>query len=311
LTTEEVFREALDRGIDEVAKQKFAEPSIGETLVRVKRVKRDEGRVMALRPFSGVIPVNSDADTPEFATSGLGFSWSWRTYTFRRFIGFERKSIEIDDIGFTKGSQSDLLDMHKRTVEYVIADHFNRAFGLSGAPRLADDGCYYIDNDRPNPNPEAGRWSNREATADLTIDTLFTAVLNAQRQVSPDGNLYPQTVKKLMIPPAWQKKLWVILESENVPGSNYNDANWARGVFSHKDVIVYPYLEINAIFYWLCEPSSEDNELLLLIRRDPEVMTEWGLTGNPDVLVQRLRADWGLGLGSPRKSIRGGLLEAS
>jgi hypothetical protein len=308
--TEDAYRELLDRGIDEVAKEVFAEPFQGEAFVRFENTKRDYGKKHSYRGYSGVVPMNSDSDTLPFASKGIGFDWDWQTYGFRVAIGMDRKAIEIDDVGFTKDGQRDMLEMHKRTVEYVIADHFNRAFGTSGAPRLSDDGCYYVSSARPNPNASAGTWSNLEATADLDEDTLFTASFNASQQVSPDGNLFPQKIKKMMIPPGWLKKMWTLLSTEKVLGSNHNDANWAAGAFSMEDVIVYDYLQTDAIFYWLADPKSQDNQLVLFKRVEPNVMTEWGMLGNPDVLNQRLRADWGLGLGSPRKSIRGGLLSA-
>ncbi len=310
MIVEEAFREALDRGWDEVGKQVFAEPFQGEEFVRFKDVSKNYGKVMDYPEMGGFTPMKRDADTPQMVHAGLGYPWEWRTYTFGNAVAFERIATELDEIGFTKGRQKELLNMHKRAVEFVIKDHFDRAFGLTGAPRLANDGCYYIDSDRPNPVPDGGTWSNLEAPAEISEDTLFAAYLNAAQQVSPTGNLYPQTILKLQIPTARKKCLWKVLETDRVLGSNHWDRNWANsGVFTMDSVVEYKYQEIDAIFYWLCDPKSEDNDLLLLRRKQPEITTEWGLYGgNPDVLGSRLRADWGVALGDVRKSIRGGLI---
>ncbi len=310
IKTREALSEALERGLDEVFKREFQEPYMGQNLVRTKKVKRLDGKVATYRGWSGTVPENRDADDIPFATKGEGFSWEWEVSNFRRGIKIERTDIETDEIGATKDGQRDLLDSFKRTVEFQIADLWNRAFGTSGSRLIADDGMYLIDSDRPNPNPEGGTWSNLEDASDLTEDALFQAQLNARKQVGEDGYLYPQKIKKMIIGPDWEKSMWKLLTSDRVLGSNYNDPNWGSAKFSMEDVLVYDYLTVSAIFYLLADPKSNDNELMMLRRVDPTVKTEWGAMPNPDVLYQRLRASFGFGLGSPRKFVRGGLLSA-
>jgi len=312
ITGIEAYRAALDRGWDKVSKEVFNEPFVGEMFVRTMNVKRDTGKVTSFPEMGGYVPINRDEDSIPIASMGLGFDWEWNTYPFRMKIQFARAALEQDEVGFTKGRQAELLKAFKRSVEAIIADHFNRGFGVAGSARLSSDGMYYIDSGRPNPTPEGGSWSNLESTADLTEDTLFTAVLNASQQVSATGTLYPQTIRNIVIPPWRERQAWTLLNSEKVLGSNNNDANWAAGAFKMDNVIVYPYLTTDCIYYWLTDPKSEDNELILAKRKNPEVMTGWGTVGdNPDVLASRIRADFGLALGDPRKSIRGGLLQAS
>lgn len=315
MLTDEVIREALDRGWDEVIRRKFSQPWVGEQFVRFMKTKRDYGKFMEDLGYSGTIPMNRDADTLPVASKGLGFSSEWRTYPFRRAIYVERKTLEIDEQNIAKGRQEGLMEMFKRTVEYVIADYWNRSFGVSGSQLLAMDGCYPIDEDRPNPDASAdvATWSNKGPESDLSEDTLFIEELAASQQVDPHGNLFPQHIQKMVIPPRWKKKMWKLLETPQVLGNNHNDKNYASGAFDMSNVIVYDYLTIDAIFYWLVDPKSDDNELILRKRVEPEVKTEWGLgtAGNPDVLGMRLRADFGLSLGDVRKSIRGQLLSDS
>jgi len=309
LTTEEAFRAALDRGFDKVIERMGDQPWEGEQFVRFQKVDRDSGKVTSFRGLTGTVPLSRDGDEMQFVSKGLGFGYNWNTYTRRVAAGIERKAMEIDDIGYTKGMQKGLLEMHKRSVEYVIADYFNRATGQSGSQLLAADGMYPIDNARPNPNPDAPTWSNLEATAAISEDSLFAASLNASQQIDEDGNLFPQTIKKVVIRPGERGTMWTLLNSKGVLGSNYNNANWAAGFFDMKNVIVYDYLTTDSIFYWLCDPKDEDNELMIFKRKEPEIKTGWGLlASNPDVLGMRLRADWGLNLGDVRRSIRGGLV---
>jgi hypothetical protein len=309
--TLEAFRVALDRGFDKVYKEVYSEPWQGQAFIRDEKVGISFGKDMEILGYGGTVEQNRDADTIPFASKAIGFPTEWQTYVYRKAIGFERSAIEQDQVGNTKDAQKEMLDMSKRAKEYCIADHFNRAFGTAGAPRLAPDGMYYIDDARPNPDANGGAWSNLEATADLTENTLFTASYNARQQVGPNGNKYPQRIKKIMIPPSWEQKMWKLLNTDKVLGNDHNDANWAAGVFKMSDVIVYDYLETDAIFYWLCDPKSADNKLVMKVRVKPEVQTGWGAMPNPDTLFQRIREDWGIALGDPRKSIRGGLLLAA
>lgn len=306
--TEEAFREALDRGIDKVVKEEWSQPFVAERFFRQFRTKRSHGKIIPLRGISGVVPLNADEDTMPVANSGVGFSWTWDTYDFRLAAYYSRKAEEVDEVGATKGRQRELLAAWKRTVEGFGTDVFNRAFGTNGASVLASDGCYLIDDNRPNPNPDGGTWSNKETTADLTEDTIFEAVKNAAQQVNTNGDLFPTRILEMVIPVTLSKKMWVLLNSSNKVGGNDNDSNYAAGMFSMKNVFVHPYLTTQAVFYILCDPKSEDNELVMPVRVPPTVLTQWGMNGNPDVLGQRIRASFGIALGDPRKFIRGGLI---
>ncbi len=308
--TNEAMLAALDRGLEQVFKREFKEPAAGEQFVRFIKSKFTSGKVATFRGWGGVVPENRDADQIPYATKGEGFTWEWATRNFRRGIKVERTAIETDDIGSTAGGQADLANMFKRTVEYTIADQFNRALGTAGSQLLAEDGMYMIDSARPNPNAAAGDWTNLESQAVLSDSTLFTAYYNAENQVSEDGNLYPQMIRKIVLPTARRHDMWTLLNTTKVLGNNNNDANWAASMFKMEDVIFYPYMTTDQILYLLCDPKSTDNELVMVKRVEPTVRSGWGEAANPDVMYQSLRASFGLGLGSPRKFIRGGLLSA-
>lgn len=312
--TKEAIREAWDRGYDEIAKRLFAEPFDTEQFFRMKKVKAESGKVASLRELSGIIPMNRDADDIPKLTNGEGFTYDWCVQDYRGGVTVERKFIEDDTIGATDGLQAGLLKAFSRTVNFREADVLNRAgFGVDGAsvPLLADDGCTLIDEDRPNPSAEAGTWSNLEATSDFDEDAVYTANQNAARQVGENGWLYPQDIKKIVLPVSWTQSAWKTLTQEGVMVDNYDDNSWAASMFNFsKDVIFAKYLTTDAVFYLLADPKSEDNELFVLNHTNPTVNTGWGGAENPDLMYSRLRARFGVALGSPRKFIRGGLLSA-
>jgi hypothetical protein len=308
LTVYEAFEEALNRGWDKVAKEVFSVDPEGTNLVRVVNVDTKYGREMKFYTSGTPAPLNRDADDLPVTGRQLGWDYEWRVHNFRLAAMVEREALELDSIGFVKDLQKDLLTSAKLTFEYMIADHFNTAFGDDGALLLASDGGYYIDSDRPNPIQGAGTWSNLEAPASLAEDTLAAAALNASQMVSPWGTIMPQTIKKLMIPAQYEVQMFRLLNTEKKLGGNDNDINWAASVFKMSDVIVYRWLRIPAIFYWLCDTKSEDNELILRIRKQPEVDGQWGDGKNPDIYVMRVRFSAGLSLGDVRRSIRAGKL---
>jgi len=98
--------------------------------------------------------------------------------------------------------------------------------------------------------------------------------------------------------------LWTLLNSASKTGTNFNDAAW---VFKRFEYIVWDYLSTANIYYLLGDPKSEDNELGVYWRVNPEFKT-WTDGSNPDITRQRVRFAVGLGLGSPRKMWRGGAL---
>ena len=312
--TKEAIREAWDRGYDEVAKRVFAEPFDTEKYFRTKDVKHESGKVASLREWSGIIPVNRDADDIPALTHGEGFTWDWIVQDYRALIAVERKMLEDDEHGAADGRQAGLLRAFGRTVNFRLADVLNRAgFGVAGAsvPVIADDGCTLIDDDRPNPNPEGGTWSNLEAASDFDEDAIYAAHLNAERQVSENGWLYPQEIKKIVLPVEQRQNAWKTLTKEGVMVRQYEDNSWAASMFDFsKDVEFAKYLTTSAVFYLLADAKSDENELYMVRRQNPTVKTEWGSMPNPDVMYSRLRARFGVALGSPRKYIRGGLLSS-
>lgn len=307
----EAFKLALARGLDKVWKREFEPPRQGEQFLRAETIKRETATYQTYRQMSGLVPQNRDTDELPFATTGDGFGYTVQTYNYRRAIQIEQTLIETDDVGVIRGRQADLARMSRQTIEHAVADIFNRGIDdgvmTNGSPVLADDGLYLVDSDRPNADPDAGTWSNLESTSAITPGSIFQAQLNARAMTGEDGELFPTMIKYIICRPQDSKTLWEIRNSQYRPTDAMNVTNYFKeNAEAHFDIKVYDYLTAPNIFYGLCDPKSETNELAIFWRVKPNFKTWVG--DNPDVQKQRVRMAWGFGLGSPRQAWRGGLI---
>lgn len=306
IQTREVFPLALARGLDKVWKKMNDSPMQGEKYFRIESTKREDVVYQTYRAMSGLVPQNRDADEIPYGTRGDGFGFTVNTFNYRKGIAIEKTLEETDDVGVSRGLQADLVDRSRLTLEYAMADVFNRALGNTSAyaPFVCDDGMYLIDSARPHADPKAGKWSNLESTSGITETSLFTAQLNARKQVGEDGEISPTYIKKIVIRPDDEKTLSVLLNSELKVGTSLNDKNYVAGKF---DFEVYDWLTSANIFYMLADPKSDKNELMLFWRVRPQLKT-WVDGSNPDITRQRVRFAFGIGCGCPKQFIRGGIV---
>lgn len=307
--TPESFPNALSRSFDERWKRTFAMPIEGEQFFKFTNQKVLTKTYQTWEVPNTVVPQNRDTDEMEHVGKGDGFSYEIPTYVFRQQANIEKTLEEVDDVGVAKGQQKQLVDNSKLTFQVAWADVFNRGIYIDSNSRtsvLADDGGFLVDTDRNNPIAGAGTWSNREAAAVLSETSLFTASLAARLMTGPDGNLFITEIKKMVIPAAKEREMWVLLSSAGKLSSANNDRNWAASTFKMDDVIVYNRMTSSYIYYLLADPKSEDNELIHAWRVKPNVVTWKG--DNPDVVKQRIRFAFGIGAGSMRKFLRGGVL---
>jgi len=313
----EAFQALVDRGFEDVSKEVFDVVQEMEAVVNVENVKYTTGKGISFPELADkTIPISRDEDSPSYSTGATGFEWEYDTNPFRRFIKFGRDAIEQDiDIGFANAMDrvEQLLKIHTETTEAWLADVFNRGDGDGGAGSqcLSPDGGYLLDSDRPNPDLEAGSWGNLEAEGDLTQDTVFQAAYNARMSISSAGRLTSNTIKSMMIPAAWEGPAFTLFQSNQLIGTNYNDASWASSKFNMDQVKVMSRLTSPIIYYWLCDPKSKDNPVRLAKFSDVKSKTWWGLGDNPDIMLARIRSRWGVYLRNDgRKALRGGRLAA-
>jgi hypothetical protein len=258
-----------------------------------------------VRP-SGTVPLRRDADDLAFIEPQEGFGYTFQTYMYGQAVKHERELQEIDDVGAITDRYEWLMENSKRTLKNALADVFNRAVAPTNAPFLCLDGMYMIDSARPNPDPKAPAWSNEEATGDVTATALFTASVNAHNTIGPNGDYIRQKIKKILLPIAYDKTAWTLLNTDRAVGSANNDANWASGGRFNYEVL--DDLTSRSIFYLLDDAKSKKNGLQIRWRVRP------GLADinfeNPDVMGKRIRFGFGLGCLDPRYVWRGGALNA-
>lgn len=303
--TRELFVASLERGLDKVWKRDFSDrPKQGMMYLSEGTVKQPTAKFQTFRSIGGVVGQSRDADEIDYVTRADGFGFEVVTYPYRQGIAIERELEETDNAGVIRGLQSDLAENASMTIEYAIADVFNRAVSPTSAPVLADDGMYLIDTDRPNANPDAGTWSNQESDSAITPTSLSQAQLNARGTTDENGFLFPRKIVKLMIHKDDEKVVEEIMKSDKNPLNANNTYNTMYNKFKWE---VYDYLTTRSIFYIMEDTKSERNELRFYWRQKPDFKT-WVDGNNPDVTRQRVRFIFGIGLGSPRRVWRGGLV---
>lgn len=299
----EAYVNVLARGLDKVWKRDNERPKQGMQFLREMTTPgmRESASYRTYRSAGGIVGHNRDAEDIPFIVRGEGFGFSVTTYNFRQGIQIEKTLQEVDDVGVVRSLQTDLIENSDLSVELAIADIFNRGCNPSSAPVLADDGMYFIDSSRPNANPAAGTWSNEETASAITPSSIYQAQLNARAMTDENGELAPTFIKQLIIRPQDEKTVWEIQKSDYRPTDAMNAKNYLFGRFEY---VVYDFLTDACIYYMVGDAKSDKNELMFFWRVKPELKTWVG--DNPDVIKQRIRFAFGLGLGSPRKVWRGG-----
>jgi hypothetical protein len=258
---------------------------------------------------NNVASMNEDGEAIPMIRWGQGWGQTRRVYPYRVGVQHQRRLEEVDDYGQIAQEAEELMDSGYRTIHYARADVFNRGIDdgvmATGAPVLALDGMYMIDSARPNPVAGVPAWSNLESQASLSEGTLFTAELNAQNTLAPNGDPLPMSIMGAVIPSTYEQQAWKVNNTPGTLGTAQNDLNWAKGRFNYETCQDFTG---NTVFYKLASPKSKSNELLFIwsvrfgvLPMNPE---------DPDVIAKRLRFIFGLSLGDPRAMWRGGYLNA-
>lgn len=304
LTTES-FPNLINAYVDEVMEMTFGNPDDEQLKKLFRQIdqKNELYKIKTKNRPGGTVPLSRDADDVTFIQAGEGFPYEFRVYGYRQAVKHERSLQEVDDVGVITDRYEWLMDNAKRTLKNAYADVFNRAIKPTNAPFLCPDGMYLIDAARPNPDPKVPNWSNEEADSAITDEALFTAQLNAHNTIGPNGDYLRLKIAKILIPQKAEKKMWTLLNSQNIVASAANDANWANGRFKYE---VLDELTVDSIFYVLGDTQSKDNGLQCRWRIKPE-MKDMEFE-NPDVMGKRIRFAFGLGSLDPRYTWRGGLV---
>jgi phage major head subunit gpT-like protein len=287
----ENFEDVCKTGLDDVFKRTMEMPEQGKQFFKTRNMTKRSEKFLSYFGLGEVQQVTDTEDIPA-DEMGLGFDWTLTNNIYKGKINITKELIEDEMYGVINDRQQELSQSYKATVEAVLADVFNRSLGASGAPFACDDGLYLGDSARPNPYALAGTWSNLESAGAITVASLTQAQLNFKSYKNERGQLRPLKMKALVIRPEDEQNVWEILKSEKEPTSSLNKKNYQQDKFEY---IVYDYLTSAVNFFIAEDAGGAKNELYFGDRISPEIRTWW----DEDVMVQRIRARFGVGCGRP------------
>ena len=244
----------------------------------------------------GLVPQNRDSETLPTDDPGQGFVKQYDAVTYRLAVMWEQSTIDDDKLGVIGKRQAKFLEAANKTIEYQLADVFNRGFGTSGAPFLCADGMWLFDSARPNPKAGVASWSNLETAAALTADSLWDMDKNFAASKDEIGLKAPLDMAGIVVPKALEKKAAELSRSAKNPENSMNTDNYHGGLVYN----VWNYLTSDTAWFGFAEGGfqSPDNELYLFIRERPNVKT-YAPANNPDVSAQRVRFRHTMGAGRP------------
>lgn len=285
-------------GFDEVINKYSNVPVMGSKYHAVKNVDMNNIKTKSMLGI-GLMKVNSDADEMPFDKMGVGFEQTITNYVLRVAMGTSREAIETDRYGAIGKDTRSLMHSAKRTIEYVLADSFNRGFGTtngittadSNLSLLAEDGLALFSGSRPQPRASAGTWSNLDSGGVLSEDAIFSNITAGRTYVDGNGDLDPQELVKIIVAPNLEQTIKIVTKSSLSPTTSLNDANSVMGL----QYEVYSWLSDGIVIY----EFDGENELEFHVRKSPEIMTWQG--ENPDLIKSRCRMAIGTGCKRPGK----------
>lgn len=285
-------------GIDEALKREAATPIQGQQFYSVKNVDKNNYKYQGVNGI-GVVQFNSDGDTMPVDSKSLGFDQTISNYTMRLAIGITREMLETDRYGVIGNHARSLTHSGKKTMELIMADTFNRGFGtatpVSGSATsnlslLCEDGLALFSGERPQPKAGLSAWSNLETSGALTADAVATARINLRKYLDGNGDLDPQMMTRVIVPPDLEDTIREIVGSNLKVDTSLNNTN----VVSDVKYVVYDWLESDKVVF----EGDCENELEFHIRVNPNILT-YQAGDNPDLLWSRLRMALGTGCRRP------------
>ena len=294
----EEFGALTSAGIDRALQTPKAKtPMEGQRYYEMKNVTENNYVTQGMAGI-GLMQANSDAEVMPIDKQSMGFQNTISNYVLRLSMAIERELLETTRYKGVIGQHARLLvDSSKRTMEIIMADGYNRAFGTTALAFLCEDGLGLFSASRPQPKAGVAAWSNLETAGALTVDTIATARLNLKKYLNANGDLSPQMLSKVIVSPDLEDTMMKIAKTTLDVGTNLNDVN----VVSGTSYEVWNWLDDDTIIY-----QGDKNEGFpeFHIRKNASITTF--NDGNPDLLKTRVRAAVGNGCQRPG-GIRGQL----
>lgn len=165
------------------------------------------------------------------------------TYTHLKFgLGGQvtQEMWEDDQFNVMKRIPADLARAKQRTQEQFAADIFNYGFTAGGggsALFTAGDALALFSS--AHTRVDGGATQSNYTTADLSEDSLETALVTMRATLDNKGQLMLITPDTLVVPPALEKEARILLESTGRIGTANNDLNPYKGALK---LVVADYL---------------------------------------------------------------------
>ena len=290
------FGDLTSAGIDEAFKREAATPIQGQQYFTVKNVDKNNYKYQAMTGI-GLVQINSDGAAMPIDKKSMGFDTTISNYVMRLAMGITRELLETDRYGVIGNHARSLTHAARKTIERILADAFNRGFQATGTigstpnlSMLCEDGYALIANTRPESKGGVGTWSNLETTGSLTADMVATARINFRKYQDNNGDLDPQMMTAIVVPPDEEDTIKEITGSNLKVDTSLNNTN----VVSDVKYKVWDWLESDKVVF----EGDCENELEFHVRIAPSVLT-YQAGDNPDLLMSRLRMALGTGCRRP------------
>ena len=291
------FGALTSAGIDEAFKREAATPIQGEAFFKSKSVDKNNYKYQGMNGI-GLVQINSDGAAMPMGKKSLGFDSTITNYVMRLSMGITRELLETDRYGVIGDHSRSLAHSGRKTIERILADAANRGFGTvdggetasTNLSLLAEDGLAFISGNRPQPKGGLPVWSNRETGSTLTADAVATARLNFRKYLDGSGDLDPQKMTRVIVPPDLEDTIKEIVGSTLKVDTSLNNTN----VVSDVGYTVWDWLESDKVLF----EGDCENELEFHTRISPGVVT-YQAGDNPDLIMSRLRMALGTGCRRP------------
>jgi hypothetical protein len=268
-------------------------PMEGTKYFKTKNVDKNNYSSQSVHGI-GLAEVNSDLEDLPVDKQVIGFDQTISNYVIRKAMVVGREALETDRFGVIGDHAKNLIHSGNKTIEYILADAFNRGFGTTDLSLLAEDGLAFFSASRPQPRASAGTWSNLASTGDLTADSVASARVSFNTYLDGNGDLDPQMLDKVIVSPELEDTMREISGTSLKVDTSLNTTNVVSGTAYD----VYHWLDAGTIIY--C--GDGENGLEFHIRKNPSTHT-WEDGSNPDKIWSRLYMALGTGLKRPGKFI--------
>lgn len=283
----------LQAGIDE-AKNLYAQtPVMGAEYYKVKNVDKNNYVTQDVLGI-GLAKVNSDGEPLPVDKQIVGFQTTITNFVIRNSMKIAREALETDRYGVIGEHSRNLMHSAKKTIEYILADSFNRGFGTTDLSLLAEDGLALFSASRPQPRAKAPDWSNLDSGGVLTAASVASARTNFKTYLDGNGDLDPQMLEKVVVSPDQEDTMREISGSTLKVDTSLNNTNVVSGTAYE----CYPWLASGTVVY----VGDGNNGLEFHTRVNPSIHS-FTDGNNPDLLWSRMRMALGTGCKRPGKFI--------